>query len=389
VDFIYCEKFNSEYMILRGLLILFAIGCLLSIQNCSPTTDELGDAPSSVILKGGIFGVIRQSQDHFSWHETDGANVSSSVKFQLTTNTNLDSISWVFPGATPDRLEGSLQAQTEFQGYGSFQPYVAIKSIDSTSSKITRIRIDSIFSNPIKVNYNVDDWNSFTTSGPDVWDNFGTSNILLGRDTLVDQSTDSIIIKKRFEGLNGSDSKLKFSYRINQNMPSNIKTGDNKKFSVIIDGFERFSARGIKNKQFYDVSIPLKNKDQFDMGIVRYPSLYTTEWEISADDPTSIDQETITMYQPITNENTLVGYPSVTASTTVMLNFGSYNFGTVSSGYELVENGDPITLLEGKYKLEFTLERGLPIRYSLEENISLDDNEVRFDLYIYDFRLEF
>jgi hypothetical protein len=172
-------------------------------------------------------------------------------------------------------------------------------------------------------------------------------------------------------------------------MPSNIKTGDNKKFSVIIDGFERFSARGIKNKQFYDVSIPLKNKDQFDMGIVRYPSLYTTEWEISADDPTSIDQETITMYQPITNENTLVGYPSVTASTTVMLNFGSYNFGIVSSGYELVENGDPITLLEGQYKLEVTLERGLPIRYSLEENISLDDNEVRFDLYIYDFRLEF
>jgi hypothetical protein len=95
------------------------------------------------------------------------------------------------------------------------------------------------------------------------------------------------------------------------------------------------------------------------------------------------------MYQPITNENTLVGYPSVTASTTVMLNFGSYNFGTVSSGYELVENGDPITLLEGQYKLEVTLERGLPIRYSLEENISLDDNEVRFDLYIYDFRLEF
>ena len=174
-------------MILRGMLVLFGIGCLLSLQYCSPPVDEIGDTPSSVILSGGIFGVIRQSQDNFSWHDTDGANVSSSVKFQLTSNSKLDSILWIFPGANPDRQEGVLQAQTEFQGYGSFQPYVAIKSIDSTSSKITHIRLDTIFSNPIKVNYSVDDWNSFTTSGPDVWDNFGTSNILIGRDTIVDQ----------------------------------------------------------------------------------------------------------------------------------------------------------------------------------------------------------
>ena len=376
-------------MILRGMLVLFGIGCLLSLQYCSPPVDEIGDTPSSVILSGGIFGVIRQSQDNFSWHDTDGANVSSSVKFQLTSNSKLDSILWIFPGANPDRQEGVLQAQTEFQGYGSFQPYVAIKSIDSTSSKITHIRLDTIFSNPIKVNYSVDDWNSFTTSGPDVWDNFGTSNILIGRDTIVDQSTDSIIIKKRFEGLNGGDPTIKFSYKINQNVSADIKTGNNKKFSVIIDGFERFSAREVKNKQFFDVSIPLKNKDQFDLEIIRYPSLFSTEWEVSTDDPYSIDPQTITMYQPNANENTLIGYPSVTASTTVMFNYGSYNYGSVSSGFELVENGDPIKLLEGQYKLEVTLERGLPIRYSIEEGLNLGDNEVRFDLFIYDFRLEF
>lgn len=376
-------------MILRRLLVLFVVGCLSSLQYCSTSIDELEDTPRTIILRRGIFGQILESQDNFIWHDTDGSNVSSSVKFQLITNTDLDSILWVFPGANPDRLEGVLQAQTDFQGYGSFQPYVAITSIDSTSSKITRIRHDSIFSNPIKVNFSVDDWNSFTTSGPDVWDNFGTSNILIGRDTLVDQSTDSLIIKKRFEGLNGSSPKLKFSYRITQNISSNMNTGDNKKFSVIVDGFERFSALGVKNNQFYDVTIPLKNKDQFDLGIVRYPSLYTTEWEISTDDPASIDQQTLTMYQPNANENTLLGYPSVTASTTVMLNYGNYNFGSGSSGYELIENGDPIPLLEGEYKFEVTLERGLPIRYSLKENLNIDDDEVRFDLFIYDFRLEF
>ena len=172
-------------------------------------------------------------------------------------------------------------------------------------------------------------------------------------------------------------------------MSADIKTGNNKKFSVIIDGFERFSAREVKNKQFFDVSIPLKNKDEFDLEIIRYPSLFSTEWEVSTDDPYSIDPQTITMYQPNANENTLIGYPSVTASTTVMFNYGSYNYGSVSSGFELVENGDPIKLLEGQYKLEVTLERGLPIRYSIEEGLNLGDNEVRFDLFIYDFRLEF
>ena len=376
-------------MIFRCLLALFVVVCIPTLQSCSSPSDESADTSGLISEIGSIFGFITESQNDFTWHDADGSNVNSSVKLQLVTNTNLDSISWIFAGANPDRVEGVLQATAHYQGYGTFQPYVIIKSIDSISPTVSRKRIDSIYSEPIKVNYSVDDWSSFTSSGADVWDNFGTSNILIGRDTLVSQSADSLTIKKRFEGFNGSSPNLKFSYRIAQNIPSNLSTGNNKKFSVIIDGFERFSARAGKNQQFYDVSIPLKNIDQFDLDIVRYPSLYATDWDITAANSSSINQQTITLYQPIENENTLVGYPTLTASTTVMLSYGNYSFGTGSTVYELVENGNPIALLAGEYKINVRLERGLPVGYSIEKNIDIADDQNRFDLFIYDFRLDF
>ena len=376
-------------MNLRWLLVLFAVVCLSFFQGCSNSLDEVEDTPSSIILRGGLFGTIRQTQDNFTSSETDGSKVNSSVKFQLFTNTDLDTILWVFPRANPNQMDGVLQAQTDFNGYGVFKPYVRMISIDSTSSNITRILIDSIFSRPIKVNYSLDDWNSFTTSGPDIWDNFGTSNILIGLDTLVDQSTDSLIIKKRFEGFSVSNKYLKFSYRISQNTSNNSKIRGFKKFSVLIDGFERFSDRSKESNQIHNITIPLNNKDQFDLSIVRYPSLYKTEWEISTDDPTSIDQETLTMYQPNENENSLVGYPSVTSTTTIMLNYGNYNVGSGSSKNELAENGDPITLLEGQYRLKVTLERGLPIRYSFIKDLNINDEVDRFKVFIYDFRIAF
>ena len=72
-----------------------------------------------------------------------------------------------------------------------------------------------------------------------------------------------------------------------------------------------------------------------------------------------------------------------------MLSYGNYSFGTGSTVYDLVENGNPIALLAGEYKINVRLERGLPVGYSIEKKIDIADDQNRFDLFIYDFRLDF
>ncbi|MGC6480115.1 MAG: hypothetical protein ACON42_07040 [Flavobacteriaceae bacterium] len=373
---------------------------LLLFHNCTPIAEEIVDTTSPITLRERLPAVVRQNEDSFTWHDTNGSNVSSRVKFQLLSNIVLDSIVWVFPGANPDRVDGALQAQTDFQGYGTFRPYVALTQIDSTSSSRTRIIRDTLYADPVNVNYTENDWNSYLRIGPDVWENFGPSNILIGRDTLVDQMADSLMISKRFEGLNGRDAKLKFSFKITKNLPAQAGTGSAKKFSILIDDFERFDVRDVGNDRFYNTTITLRRKQQFDLSIVRYPSLYLTNWSVSTTSPTSIDANSLQVYQPSEDPNTLIGYPKVLAdSTYVQLAFGNYRFGIDPSGSRLIENGTPILLLgedengdgnyQRQYKLVVSLERGLPARFRLFQDVNYSDNEERFDVFIDDFRLEF
>lgn len=373
---------------------------LLLFHNCTPIAEEIVDTTTPITLRERLPAVVRQNEDSFTWHDTNGSNVSSRVKFQLLSNIVLDSIVWVFPGANPDRVDGALQAQTDFQGYGTFRPYVALTQIDSTSSSRTRIIRDTLYADPVNVNYTENDWNSYLRIGPDVWENFGPSNILIGRDTLVDQMADSLMISKRFEGLNGRDAKLKFSFKITKNLPAQAGTGSAKKFSILIDDFERFDVRDVGNDRFYNTTITLRRKQQFDLSIVRYPSLYLTNWSVSTTSPTSIDANSLQVYQPSEDPNTLIGYPKVLAdSTYVQLAFGNYRFGIDPSGSRLIENGTPILLLgedengdgnyQRQYKLVVSLERGLPSRFRLFQDVNYSDNEERFDVFIDDFRLEF
>ena len=380
----------------------FGVGLLgLSFfQNCTPLAEEFVDNTSPITLRERLPAILRQNEDQFTWYDTNGGNVSSRVKFQLLSNIVLDSIVWVFPGATPERLDGTLQAQTDFQGYGTFRPYVALTQIDSTSSSRTRIIRDTLYANPIQVNYSENDWNSYQSTGPDVWENFGPSNILIGRDTLVAQNTDSLMITKRFEGLNGKDAKLKFSFKVSKNLPAQAGTGGAKKFSILIDDFERFDVRNVGNDRFYNTTITLRRKQEFDLAIVRYPSLYQTSWSISTNSPTTVDANSLSVYQPAEDQNTLIGYPLALAdSTYVELTYGSYRFGVDPSGSRLIENGDPILLVgedeagngnyRGQYKIIVTLERGLPSQYLLFQDVNYSDNQERFDVFIDDFRLEF
>lgn len=373
------------------LFIFLSYSVFTALQSCTTLSDEMEDEQTTINISGNIFGVVLQNKKNFTWYETDGSQVVSPVKFELLTGTELDSIVWILPGGIPDRIEGSLQQDVEFQGYGTFNPRVALTRIDSTSSKVTRIIRDTIYSSPIKVKYSVNDWDSFTTSGPNVWDNFGTSNILIGRDTLVARSSDSLKISTRFEGSNNSNPKISFSYRIKKkNDNSTIKTGKYKKFSVLVDGFERFQASELNNEQYYNATISLRQKNNFELSIVRYPSLYSTQWNLVPSDPSSVDQQTLAMYQPNVNENSLIGYPKVTSeSSSLTLGFGGYRFGVGSSSNELVENGDPIMLYEGEQKIEITMDRGLPVRYKISKNSSFDNDENRFDLFLYDFNIEF
>ena len=378
-------------MICRCLLVLLSYAALTIFQCCTTLSDEIEGTPTNVNIQGNIFGIILQNKQNFIWHENDGSQVLSPVKFELVTNSELDSIVWFFPGGNPERSEGGYRKKVEFQGYGTFIPFVALTKIDSTSSKVNRILRDTIYSSPIKVKYNIDDWNSFTISGPDIWDNFGTSNILISRDTLISSSSDSLKISKSFEGLNNSNPKISFSYRITkQNNNSTINTGKYKKFSVLVDGFERFQASDVINGKNYNVNISLRNKDNFELSIVRYPSLFTTQWNLFPSVPSSIDQQTLGIYQPNGSQNTLIGYPNVsTESSTIMLGFGNYRFGIGSSGNELVENGDPITLNEGEQKIVISMDRGLPTTYKILKNYSFDEDENSLDLFIYDLGIDF
>lgn len=386
-------------MNLKRVLWIFGGLGLLTFHQCTPLETEIIDTTTPITLRERLPAVVRQNEDSFTWFDTNGGNVNSRVKFQLLSNIVLDSIVWVFPGANPDRVEGALQAQTDFLGYGTFRPYVALTQIDSTSSSRTRILRDTLYANPVTVNYSENDWNSYLRIGPDVWENFGPSNILIGRDTLVDQMADSLMISKRFEGLNGRDAKLKFSFKVTKNLPALAGTGSAKKFSILIDDFERFDVRDVGNDQFYNTTITLRRKQQFDLAIVRYPSLYQTSWSISTASPTSIDANTLEVYQPAEDSNTLIGYPLALAdSTYVELAYGNYRFGVDPSGSRLIENGTPILLLgeddgsgnySGQYKLVVSLERGLPSRYRLFRDVNYSDNEERFDVFIDDFRLEF
>ena len=194
------------------------------------------------------------------------------------------------------------------------------------------------------------------------------------------------------------NNRLKFSvgYKLTHKNYIESNVTPNTKLEVLIDDLKTFGVSRVSDDEYFTQEFYVNNLSDFDFIIKKYPSLTTSDWQLSltASGTTIPDVELF----DLVNQDKIIGYLSLeessTSSVTVEVyeallktssNGNVFNFG-ISTGQNITIDGDPIEIEAGSnYKIIFTLEDGLPKFYQIiDENSSsvpmiLDDNEYYLD----------
>ena len=320
-------------------------------------------------------------------------NVPITYKAVLL-DQDIDSIEWIFPGGNPSSIKESLSAEVVYSDYGSFSSKLVLTKVDTLNKNYIYSLKDTIeITRPIKIAYEENNWDTFTTSDDSQWAVLPNSKNVIIRENEVFEQNIPFEASARFTGFNNRKIKFSVEYKLTYKnfYENNVTT--NTKLEVLIDDLKAFGVTRVTNDIYFTQDFFINNLSDFDFTIKKYPALSSSDWEIIFNN--SEIEPNISLFE-LVNQNQLIGYLDLSNSNTssetldlllrTTINGNEFSFGKTGIGQNLSLDGLPISITPGfKYKFLITLEEGLPISYRyLKENftslpVQLENNEYFLD----------
>jgi len=385
-------------MVFKGELFLKNLLGLLSLlffNFCSSDTET--EYIRSV--RNGEFKarIVVDSTSIYRSNRNNG-QLSVDIKYKaVLLDTDIDSLEWLFPNGNPESEKETLSTTVNYASYGSFNSKLVLTRVDTVNLNYIYSYKDTIaISRPVEIVYKESNWDSFSTSNESIWAVLpNNENVIIREDEVFDEST-PFEASASFTGFENNRLKFSVGYKLTHKNYIESNITPNTKLEVLIDDLKTFGVSRVSDDEYFTQEFYVNNLSDFDFIIKKYPSLTTSDWQLSltASGTTIPDVELF----DLVNQDKIIGYLSLeessTSSVTVEVyegllktssNGNVFNFG-ISTGQNITIDGDPIEIEAGSnYKIIFTLEDGLPKFYQIiDENSSsvpmiLDDNEYYLD----------
>ena len=296
----------------------FPLGLVLTIVTIfSCTVEPLALVPLDRVVVNQVsedyFATISQDSVTLIRGLKDGGQVAATINYQAVTYEDIDSIQWVFTGATTDTriAVNTLKPSVQYNGYGLFPAQLILTKYDTVSDNKITIRKDTIQpEEPVRIifeerSWSETDWvitdvqsgtswtpsstlspasmtNTMTTNS---WTSFPFSNMVILNETQVQSEPIPYKRTAQFSGFSNQRLRLTFEYKVARKGGSQRFTGNNRKFDVVVDGFTRLQVNKTPNDSYQNAAISINDATDFRIELIKYPGMTRASWELT---PTSL-----------------------------------------------------------------------------------------------------
>ena len=313
---------------------------LLLLTHC--TEEPLTLLPEDRVVINQVsedyFATITRDSTDIIRSIKNGSEVQTTIKYQAITYEDIDSIQWVFSGATTEtKIQMStLKPSVDYEGYGLFPAQLILTKYDTVSENKITIRRDTLSTEtPVSVIFEEKDWsatdwvegstagtNSMTTANTsslttNSWTSFPFSNMVILKEVNVSSTPVPYVRSTQFSGFQDQRLRLTFEYKITRKGGSKRFTGSNKKFDVVVDGFTRMQIAKTPNDTYQNAFISLEEARDFDIQLIKYPGMTLASWELTPTALPTICQEPVTT-TPTSTTTSYTGTSTTTTSTTTV-----------------------------------------------------------------------
>jgi len=290
----------------------FALFLLLAVfYSC--TEEPLALVPQDRVVVNQVpedyFATINQDSVTLIRGLKDGSQVAATINYQATTYEDIDSIQWIFSGATTDTkiAFNTLKPTVQYNGYGLFPAQLILTKYDTVSDNKITIRKDTLQPDePVRIifeerNWNESDWviaavqssTSWTPSSTQMplsasdsmttnnWTSFPFSNMVILNETSVNSQPIPYKRTAQFTGFNNQRLRLTFEYKVSRKGGSKRFTGSNRKFDVVVNGFTRLQVNKTPNDSYQNAAISINDATDFRIELIKYPGMTVSSWELT------------------------------------------------------------------------------------------------------------
>ena len=362
--------------------ILLAI--MILISSCE--VEEEQDYKTLKIYRNTYSKIIVDSTNVFR-NSKNNDQLNVEIRYQArASNSDYDSIKWIFPGGTPEKLNNEMEATVVYDKYGAYDAKMVLIKYDTLNYNRVQMIIDSVpLNEEIKIKYKETNWSSYDSySTPNIWTSIPNTDIIVGR--INDIYTDQISIKSNFTGFDEEQLRISFDYKVTLENPMQTDdfTNNQKKMELKIDDFNRFTINKTNDDKYYSAYINVYNKSDFELKFNLFPPLTQTIWELDNSGSVTPFYE----YKINEDQSYLINYINQVNTSSATIKYNDFIYGTSDMVNLKLGDTTKIIMPSGQSKIQVTMKDQFPYSYKVYEEdsrvtaTSLNFNEYYFRIYI-------
>jgi hypothetical protein len=362
--------------------ILLAI--MILISSCE--VEEEQDYKTLKIYRNTYSKIIVDSTNVFR-NSKNNDQLNVEIRYQArASNSDYDSIKWIFPGGIPEKLNNEMEATVVYDKYGAYDAKMVLIKYDTLNYNSVQIIIDSVpLIEEIKIKYKETNWSSYDSySTPNIWTSIPNTDIIVGR--INDIYTDQISIKSNFTGFDEEQLRISFDYKVTLENPMQTDdfTNNQKKMELKIDDFNRFTINKTNDDKYYSAYINVYNKSDFELKFNLFPPLTQTIWELDNSGSVTPFYE----YKINEDQSYLINYINQVNTSSATIKYNDFIYGTSDMVNLKLGDTTKIIMPSGQSKIQVTMKDQFPYSYKVYEEdsrvtaTSLNFNEYYFRIYI-------
>ena len=362
--------------------ILLAI--MILISSCE--VEEEQDYKTLKIYRNTYSKIIVDSTNVFR-NSKNNDQLNVEIRYQArASNSDYDSIKWIFPGGIPEKLNNEMEATVVYDKYGAYDAKMVLIKYDTLNYNRVQMIIDSVpLNEEIKIKYKETNWSSYDSySTPNIWTSIPNTDIIVGR--INDIYTDQISIKSNFTGFDEEQLRISFDYKVTLENPMQTDdfTNNQKKMELKIDDFNRFTINKTNDDKYYSAYINVYNKSDFELKFNLFPPLTQTIWELDNSGSVTPFYE----YKINEDQSYLINYINQVNTSSATIKYNDFIYGTSDMVNLKLGDTTKIIMPSGQSKIQVTMKDQFPYSYKVYEEdsrvtaTSLNFNEYYFRIYI-------
>ena len=362
--------------------LLLAI--MILISSCE--VEEEQDYKTLKIYRNTYSKIIVDSTNVFR-NSKNNDQLNVEIRYQArASNSDYDSIKWIFPGGIPEKLNNEMEATVVYDKYGAYDAKMVLIKYDTLNYNRVQMIIDSVpLNEEIKIKYKETNWSSYDSySTPNIWTSIPNTDIIVGR--INDIYTDQISIKSNFTGFDEEQLRISFDYKVTLENPMQTDdfTNNQKKMELKIDDFNRFTINKTNDDKYYSAYINVYNKSDFELKFNLFPPLTQTIWELDNSGSVTPFYE----YKINEDQSYLINYINQVNTSSATIKYNDFIYGTSDMVNLKLGDTTKIIMPSGQSKIQVTMKDQFPYSYKVYEEdsrvtaTSLNFNEYYFRIYI-------